>query len=339
MTMNRILSITAVLFAILATGCATTKPAAQAQAPVVDTNWVALADAAYEDGRYATAALRYREAARRDQQSALSWFNFANAMVRIERTDEAVLAYRRSIAAAPAFLRAHQNLAALLQIKDDMVGAATHYAIAARLDSSDADSRYRLGELALKAGDPIEAAQWFEKARALDEQDEGATSGLAQAWLAAHDTSEADGSIGRFNTVSRDPRAWAHILEADLAGRRSLSLEATTLYGSAAATDTNSSQAFVREARMHARNGRPALAAIAQLSATRRSPQDGSLWTALGRYRLESLDPVGALEAWREGFLLGDPGSVDGLEALAAWHERRGEIDAAKAARTALETP
>lgn len=337
--MNRLFPIFLATFALLGAGCASSKPAADSQSTVADTNWVALADAAYEDGRYATAALRYREAARRDQQAALSWFNFANAMVRIERTDEAVLAYRRSIAAAPAFLRAHQNLAALLQIKEDIVGAATHYAIAARLDSSDADSRYRLGELALKAGDPIEAAQWFERARALDAQDEGATSGLSQAWLAAHDTSEADGAIGRFNVASSDPRAWAQILEADLAGRRSLPLEATTLYGSAAATDTNSSQAFVREARMHARSRRPSLAAVAQLSAVRRSPQDGSLWTALGRYRLEALDPLGALEAWREGFLLGDPGSVDGLEALATWHERRGEVEAARSARAALETP
>lgn len=339
MTMIRPLAIAAALLAVLTAGCASTRPSAAAPEPVADTNWVALADAAYEDGRYATAALRYREAARRGQQTALSWFNFANAMVRIERTDEAVLAYRRSIAAAPSFLRAHQNLAALLQIKDDLVGAATHYAIASRLDSTDADSRYRLGELALRSGDPIEAAQWFERARALDGQDEGAASGLAQAWLAAHDTSEADVSIARFNASSLDPRAWAHILEADLAGRRALHLEATTLYGSAAASDTNSPQAFVREARMHHRAGKPALAAVAQLSAVRRSPQDGSLWGVLGRYRLEALDPSGALEAWREGFLLGDPGSADGLEALAAWHERRGEDQAARAARTALEAP
>lgn len=337
--MTRLLALLFATFALLATGCASSRSAADVAPPVVDTNWVALADAAYEDGRYATAALRYREAARRDQQAALSWFNFANAMVRIDRTDEAVLAYRRSIAAAPAFLRAHQNLAALLQIKDDLVGAASHYTIAVRLDSSDVDSRYRLGELALKAGDPIEAAQWFERARQIDNQDEGSSSGLVQAWLAAHDTSEADGAIGRFNHGSQDPRAWAQILEADLAGRRGLSLTATTLYGRAAAADSNSTQAFVREARMHARAGRHTLAAIAQLSAVRRAPQDGALWTALGRYRLEALDPLGAREAWKEGFLLGDPGAVDGLEALAAWHERRGEEDAAKVTRAALETP
>src|SRR5690606_36190064 len=148
-------------------------------------NFIAKGDSVYEHGAFAEAALHYRESARRGEQGPVAWFNFANAMVRLDRTPDAMEAYRRALAAAPGFLKAHQNLAALCQIQGDLAAAARHYMAAARIDSSDANSRFRLGEMAQKAGDYAEAQAWYEKTLKADSLDEGAHSGLSQVYLIA----------------------------------------------------------------------------------------------------------------------------------------------------------
>src|SRR5690606_29525691 len=119
-------------------------------------NRLARGDSAYEREDYAEAVVFYRESARAGQQEAVAWFNAANALVRLDRTAEEARANSRSVRAGPGCLRAHQDLAALYQIAGDVRGAARHYEAAARLDSTDANSRYRLGELDQQTGDGAE---------------------------------------------------------------------------------------------------------------------------------------------------------------------------------------
>ena len=303
-------------------------------APVV--NWIARGDSAYEREEYLQAAVLYREAAREGQQEAIAWFNAANALVRLDRNDDAMEAYRRSVRAAPGFLKAHQNLAALHQLAGNVVDAARHYEAAARLDTADANSRYRLGELAQAAGDGAEAMRWFEQALGADPKHEGAASGVAQVHLAARDTAAALVWMERYTTSTTRPPQWALILRADLAvstGRRE---EGLRLYREAAAAAPTDTRPWLRMARTLRAAGRPLEAGLALRQGLEAAPNRGELWAALGSLRFEGGDPVGARDAFTRAYRLGSPEGLQGLEMLAAWHERRLEPEAAAAARDSL---
>jgi tetratricopeptide (TPR) repeat protein len=325
--------------ALLASGCALFRDYsklenAEPQAPAV--NHMARGDSAYERGAYARAALHYRESARLGEQAPVAWFNFANAMVRLDRAGDAMEAYRRAVAAAPGFLKAHQNLAALYQIQGDLPGAARHYQAAARLDSSDANSRFRLGEMSQKAGDYAAAMAWYERAMEADSLDEAAHSGMTQTLLIVGDTARALAFLERYNAMSGNPRPWALILQGDLRVRRGLVDAGLQSYQDAALADSSDMRPFLRMARALRDAGRSLEAAIVVEEALRTRQSRGELWAAAGNLRFEAGDPVGAREAFARAYRLGSPDGLDGLEMLAEWHEKRGEPDAALATRKAL---
>jgi protein O-GlcNAc transferase len=300
-------------------------------------NFIAKGDSAYERGAYAEAALHYRESARRGEQSPVAWFNFANAMVRLDRTSDAMEAYRRAVAAAPGFLKAHQNLAALCQIQGDLAGAARHYMAAARIDSADANSRFRLGEMAQKAGDFAEAQAWYEKTLRADSLDEGAHSGLSQVYLISGDTARALAFLERYNSRTPVPKSWALMLQGDLRVRRGLVDQGLQSFQEAAIADTADMRPFLRMARALRGANRSLEAAVVIEQALGSRPSRGELWAAAGNLRFEAGDPIGAREAFARAFKLGSPEGLQGLEMLAEWHEKRGERESALATRHALE--
>lgn len=321
-------------------GCALFRDYSALEAPVAAApaeNFMAKGDSAYERGAYAEAALHYRESARRGEQTAVAWFNFANAMVRLDRTPDAMEAYRRAVAAAPAFLKAHQNLAALYQIQEDLPGAARHYMAAARIDSADANSRFRLGELCQKAGDFAEAVSWYEKAIAADSMDEAAHSGMTQVFLITGDTTRALAVLERYNAKAKSPKSWALILQGDLRVRRGLVDQGLQSYQDAAAADTADLRPYLRMAKALRGANRSLEAAVVVEQALRNRPARGELWAAAGNLRFESGDPMGARQAFARAYKLGSSDGLEGLEMLAEWHEKRGEREAAVATRDALK--
>lgn len=309
--------------------------APQAMAPTI--NWMAKGDSAYERGAFAEAALNYRESARKGEQTAVAWFNFANAMVRLDRIPDAMEAYRRALAAAPEFLKAHQNLAALYQLQGELPGAAHHYQAAARIDSSDANSRFRLGEMAQKSGDWNEAALWFEHAIRADSLDEAAHSGMTQVLLLMQDTARALTFLERYNAKTKSPKSWALMLQGDLRVRLGLVDPALQAYQEAALADTADMRPYLRMAKALRGVDRSLEAAIVLEDALRTRPTRGELWAASGNLRFESGDPIGARMAFERAFKLGSPDGLAGLEMLAEWHQRRGESDAVLAVRNALK--
>lgn len=337
-----------VVAAVMTSGCALLRdysalpePAEASPETSAETsvNWIARGDSAYEREAFAQAVVWYREAARNGQQEAVAWYNAANAMVRLDRHDEAVKAYQRSLRVAPGFLKAHQNLAALHQLAGNGADAAHHYEAAARLDVTDANARYRLGELADQMGDAVEALQWFEQALIVDALHEGAASGKARVLLEAGDTAAALAWMERYNmnamSASR-PAGWALMLQADLAlatGRRE---EGLLIYREAAALAPDDARPWLRMARALRDAGRPLDAGIALRQGLVADSARGELWAALGGLRFEGGDPLGARDAFARAFRLGSREGVQGLEMLAGWHERRQEGEAARAVRDTL---
>lgn len=327
------------LGALFLSGCAANRPA-PVETAVPDTNWTAMADSAYEAGRVARAAVFYREAARRGEQTAVSWFNFGNCMARLDRSAEAATGYRRATEIAPAFLRAHQNLAALLQRDGDMVGAARHYEAAARLDPRDANSRYRLGELAQKAGDLPEASWWFEQARLADPLSEAATSGAVQVQLLAGDTSQAAWELERFLSEGGPERVWTRLLEGDLASRRGLRDQAAFAWEDAAASDSGETRAWARVARLLASRRREAEAAtmldLGDAESGAPAAARAALRVLAGRLRMEDGDLIGAVSEFRSALELGDPGGAEGLSDLVDGCRRQGDRGCVERAEQAL---
>ncbi|MDQ3003444.1 MAG: tetratricopeptide repeat protein [Fibrobacterota bacterium] len=300
-------------------------------------NSMAKGDSAYERGAFAEASLHYRESARQGEQTAVAWFNFANAMVRLERVPDAMEAYRRAVDAAPGFLKAHQNLAALYQLQGDLPSAARHYQAAARIDSSDANSRFRLGEMSQKTGDFTEAVAWYEKAIRADSLDEASHSGMTQVLLLTRDTAKALAYLERYNGRAKAPKSWALMLQGDLRVRRGLVEQALQSFQEASQVDTADMRPFLRMAKALRGAGRSLEAAVVVEEALRTRPARGELWAAAGNLRFEAGDPVGARAAFSRAYRLGSPDGLEGLEMLAAWHEHRGEREAALATRNSLK--
>jgi tetratricopeptide (TPR) repeat protein len=308
------------------------------QVEATPTDWIALGDAAYEREEYAQAVVWYRAGALRGYQVPIAWFNAANALMRLNRPADAREAYRRAVEAAPNFLKARQNLAALYQLEGNMVDAARHYEAAARLDSADANSRFRLGELAQQAGDPAEALRYYEAALRADPLHEGAASGMAQALLSGRDTSTALVWIQDFNARTPKPVSWSVILEADLSLQAGLREQAAQLYREAAAANPSDARPWMRLAKMLRQEGKPLEAGIVLGQALRAAPQRGELWAALGSLRFEGGDPSGARDAYLRAFRLGSADGFQGLQMLITWHEKRHEASAAQGIRDSVDS-
>lgn len=331
------------MITLLTSGCALLRDYSRLEeepvAPAPSADWIARGDSAYEREEFAQAVVWYREAARHGQQEAVAWFNAANAMVRLDRNGEAAEAYRRSVRAAPGFLKAHQNLAALYHLDGKPADAARHYEIAARLDGTDANARYRLGELADQLGDGAEALRWYDQALAVDASHEAAASGKARIHLAAGDTAAALAWMERYNAdalrASR-PAGWALMLQADLAIASGQREEGLRLYREAATLTADDARPWLRMARVLRDAGAPLEAGIALRQGLAADSSRGELWAALGALRLEGGDPLGAREALVRAFRLGSIEGLQGLEMLADWHERRHEGAAARAIRDIL---
>lgn len=325
------------------TGCALLRDYSRVEdEPVAVTpsvNLMARGDSAYEREEFAQAAVWYREAARAGQQEAVAWYNAANAMVRLDLDDEAAEAYRRSLRVAPGFVKAHQNLAALHHLAGETVEAARHYEAAARLDGTDANSRYRLGEQAQEAGDRGEALYWYEQALDVDSLHEAAASASAQVHLDAGDTAAALVGLDRYNARAARAgaaRAWALMLQGDLSVALGQREEGLRLYQDAALVVPGDARPWLRMARALREGGRLLEAGVALTQGLAADSGRGELWAALGAMRFEAGDPAGARTAFARAFHLGSVEGVQGLEMLAAWHERRHETTAAQEVRDML---
>jgi tetratricopeptide (TPR) repeat protein len=101
-------------------------------------------------------------AARPDHLEALN--NLGNALVKLERANEAIAAYRRVIAAAPARADAHANLAFALRQLGRMEEALAEYRRALDLDPRYLDALNHGGFVLQELGRWDEAATLYRRA-------------------------------------------------------------------------------------------------------------------------------------------------------------------------------
>lgn len=284
------------------------------------------AGALYEKGDWTGSGELYRQAARKGIDPAVSWFNYGNCQAQLKKTGEAAAAWLRALEWAPRFKRARQNLAILAEENRDWGEAAKHWRILWDVDSTDPSPGNRLGEIALEAGHPAEAAEWFARAKGVDSSSAAAHLGLARARLTAGDTGLAIAALDAFRFLAT----------SDTTGRLVLSLgglyesaqswsRAESCYQDALLVAPRSLQTWLRLARLSQLRRRDAEAVVVLRQALENVPDSPVLWKAFGQASARAGNGAEAVQGYAKALQLGDGSAKAGLRTISGWLRARGE--------------
>jgi len=130
-------------------------------------------------GQEAVAA--FENARRIQPRSAIIEYNLANAYRRLEQAQQAEAHFRRAIELDPRLAQAHNNLGTLLQARDEMASAETAYRRAIILEPGYAQAHYNLGVLLAKRGDVEGAIASYRLTTQLDPKNAHAYYNLGAA--------------------------------------------------------------------------------------------------------------------------------------------------------------
>ncbi len=114
---------------------------------------------------YRDALSLWTDAAAKQPGNGRTHYGVGAALAQLGRDEEAIRAFRRSIALDPASVEAHTTLGLLLQKTGRAPDAAEAWAEALRLDPTDPEANIHLGGLLAAQGRPAEALELFERAR------------------------------------------------------------------------------------------------------------------------------------------------------------------------------
>lgn len=153
-------------------GHAQGKPGNAGAAPTLDP--IARGNQLYEKGDYAAAAELYRQAALSSKQTlqrAFAWFNLGNCHVQTKGYNKAIVAYHRSVEAAPTFSRAWSVLGDVYYSAGAVGEASACYRRVLENEGEDFHAHQMLGECALQGGDVTEALRHFDAATKIEPED------------------------------------------------------------------------------------------------------------------------------------------------------------------------
>jgi tetratricopeptide (TPR) repeat protein len=153
-----------------ATSSANAKPTTPAPPP----DFMARGNLQYEKGDYTGAADLYRQAAltsRHPLQTAFAWFNLGNCHVQSKNYHKAIVAYKRSVEAAPTFSRAWSVLGDVYWTLSAVGEATACFNRVLENESNDYHAHQMLGECALLGGDVTKALRHFDAALKLEPED------------------------------------------------------------------------------------------------------------------------------------------------------------------------
>jgi len=306
--------------------------AALASAP----DLLARAGALYDSGKYEAAGVLYRDAGRRGEQPAISWFNYGNCQARLSHRGEAAAAWRKALEWAPRFKRARTNLA-ILSEEDGQVGPAiSEYGRLWDQDPKDPFPAVRLGEIHLGQSDPTGAVEWFQRALGAEPANSQATEGLVRSHLAAGDTMEARMVLSRWSEGAPDTLFSTLFARALLWERTGDWESARRNCENALALDSGKVDGWLLLARLLQKEGSDATASAVLGVACSRLPEASRLWKGWGQAAMRAGQAEVAEDAFVHALRLGEKSAKDQLRQLATWHDSRGEVGSAKRIRLFL---
>lgn len=297
---------------------------------------LARAGALYDSGKYEAAGVLYRDAGRRGEQPAISWFNYGNCQARLSHRGEAAAAWRKALEWAPRFKRARTNLA-ILSEEDGQVGPAiSEYRRLWDQDPKDPFPAVRLGEIHLGQSDPVGAVEWFQRALVAEPGNSQASEGLVRAHLAAGDILEARMVLSRWSDGQPDTLFSSLFTRALLWERTGDWESARRSCESALVLDSGKVDGWLLLARLLQKEGSDASASSVLGVACRRLPDAPRLWKGWGQAAMRAGQSEIAEEAFLRAVRLGEKSAKDQLRQLASWHDSRGEVASARRIRGVL---
>jgi tetratricopeptide (TPR) repeat protein len=129
-------------------------------------------------GQPAEALAIYQQLVAVDGQDRASRMGLANALVALDRDDEALAEFEAISVSWPDFPFARIRQGALLEEKGDLAGALVAYRDALRIAPANPDTHFSLAYALRRAGQPDEAIAAFEAGLALDPGREAARAAL-----------------------------------------------------------------------------------------------------------------------------------------------------------------
>lgn len=296
----------------------------------------AKAGIAYDSGRYEEAAVLYRDAGRRGNQSAIAWFNYGNCEAKLNHRGEAAAAWRKALEWAPRFKRARMNLAILSEEDGEIGEAIAEYGRLWDLDPKDPIPPVRLGEIHLSQDDPVGGIHWFQRALEADPASVAAHDGLVRADLAAGDTLTARLVLSRWADLGSDSSASLVFSRALLWEKTGDWEEARRTCESALALDSAKIDGWLLMARLLQRAGSDATAVSVLEQAAAHLDKEPRIWKALGQSALRAGQPRVAEKALGRAWKLGDRSARDMLRQVESWYDGRGDAPSAQRVRTLL---
>lgn len=138
---------TALLCAFALAVCAAPARAEPESAPAGALALMQEADAAYAGGQWAQAETRYLALARRVPQDPYAWFKLGNVLLRSDRPEEAIAAYREALVRDAGHAKAYHNLA-LAYLAQARLALESSARASAPNDPLSAGNRLMLDQLA-----------------------------------------------------------------------------------------------------------------------------------------------------------------------------------------------
>jgi Flp pilus assembly protein TadD len=175
--MNRSLANAILLLTIAACGLAQTHTTIRHYKEAIDDTppEIAQAEDAIQKGNFAGAETLLKKALDKDPNNFQAWFDMGFTLNRLERTDESIAAYRKSVAAKPDVFESNLNLGLMLvrannADAEQFLRAATTLKPTANVEEGQARAWLALAHL-LEDKKPADAFQAYRKAADLTPED------------------------------------------------------------------------------------------------------------------------------------------------------------------------
>lgn len=242
--------------------------------------------AAWRAGQHDLALARLdRVIDRATQPVADAYFHRALVRVSLNRIDEAVADYERSIALKPGYAPAHNNLGLLLGDRGDLTAAAAHLDAALKADPSFHDARYNRGLIAVQMGELPRARSTLAECVKRDADHVAARASLIDVLIDSAEQAEAlalaRASVKR---LPRSPLLWNALAQAEAAAGSYAA--AAAAYASGLRIAPNDALLSLNAATLESEQGNFAAARDLYTSLAVTQGNDG------GRFRLATLLPV-----------------------------------------------
>jgi len=148
---------------------------------------------------------------------AVAEFNRAAALLREQRSREAIIHLQKALAKYPKFVSAHINLGLAYLDQGDGEGARNEFEMAAQCDEKFSGAYLNLGLLSLSQRDFVTAQLQLEKAASLQPRSARILSALAYAQKEGHQYRRALETAQRVHTLEHKGMANVHYLAAGAA--------------------------------------------------------------------------------------------------------------------------